>query len=187
MLGSVRQHELTEVANQSNAQLQKEIGERQQAEAALRQAQAILSDRAKHLEELVAERTAELTATNKQLEAFVYSIAHDLRAPLRSMQGFSALLVGDAGTTLSETGRDFAVRIDKAAAIHGCLVERPARLSRISQQHVSLAPVNLAAVVESVLAHLQPQSMEKHARVESAGPWPACRRTNPPWRRCCST
>src|ERR1019366_3688099 len=96
MLGSLHQHELTAASENLNAQLRQEIAERKKVEAALRQAQMQLTDRAGQLEGLVTERTAELTATNRQLEAFVYSIAHDLRAPLRAMQGLSTMLVKKA-------------------------------------------------------------------------------------------
>jgi signal transduction histidine kinase len=142
-------------------------------EEALQRAHAQLSDRAGHLEGLVAERTAELTATNRQLEAFVYSIAHDLRAPLRSMQGFAELLAGDAGSVLSESGRDFASRIDKSAQFMDALLCDLLAFSRISQKHVELTPANLGAVVESVLSRLQKEIQEKSARVENSGPWPA--------------
>jgi len=148
-----------------------DITERLKAEEALRAAQVLLSDRARHLEELVAERTAELTKTNQQLEAFVYSIAHDLRAPLHSMQGFSELLAGDHGTTLSGPGRDYAHRIDKAAQFMDALLNDLLAFSRVSQQHVELARVNLNAVVASVLSRLQKDIQEKKARVESLGPW----------------
>jgi PAS domain S-box-containing protein len=149
-----------------------DITERLKAEEALRAAQVLLSDRARHLEELVAERTAELTKTNQQLEAFVYSIAHDLRAPLHSMQGFSELLAGDHETTLSGSGRDYAHRIDKAAQFMDALLNDLLAFSRVSQQHVELVRVNLNAVVASVLSRLQKDIQEKKARVESLGPWP---------------
>ena len=172
LLGSVRQHELTEAAILLNGQLQEEINERQLAEEALRRVQAELSDRAGQLEGLVAERTAELNATNRQLEAFVYSIAHDLRAPLRSMQGFSELLVGDPATAMSERGRDFANRIKQSATFMDALLSDLLAFSRISQQSVELTAVNMGAVVASVFSRLQNDIQEKHARVESSGPWP---------------
>lgn len=172
ILGSVRQHELTEAANSSNARLQVEITERKQAEEALRQAQVQLSGHAGELERQVIERTAELTATNSQLETFVYSIAHDLRAPLRSMQGFATMLVAEAGAVLSETGRDHAERINKSAQFMDALLIDLLAFSRISQQRVELTPVNLETVVASVLTRLQNDIQENHARVESSGPWP---------------
>jgi signal transduction histidine kinase len=172
MLGSVRQHELTEAAESSNAQLQEEIGERKQAEEALHRAQAQLSAHAGELEGQVSERTSELTTTNQQLEAFVYSIAHDLRAPLRSMQGFSAMLVEEAGAALSDAGKDYADRINKSAQFMDAMLKDLLAFSRIGQQRVELTPVNLEAVVESVLSRLEKDIQEKNARAESSGPWP---------------
>jgi len=179
MLGSVRQHELTAAADSSNALLQTEISERKQAEEALRRAQAQLSDRAGELEGLVATRTSELTAMNEQLEAFVYSIAHDLRAPLRAMQGFSTMLVEEAGAALNETGRDYANRISKSAQFMDALLMDLLAFSRISQQRVELTSVDLTTVVETVLSQLQNDIQEKKARVESSGPWPVVRAHEP--------
>jgi signal transduction histidine kinase len=173
VLGSVRQHELTEAAESANTQLQKEISERKQAEKALRRAQAQLMDRASQLEGLVTERTVELTATNKQLEAFVYSIAHDLRAPLRAMQGFSTMLGVEAGTALNEKGQDYANRISKSAQFMDAMLIDLLAFSRINQQRIKLTSVNLEAVVKSVLSRLQKDIQQKNARVESSGPWPA--------------
>jgi signal transduction histidine kinase len=172
VLGSVHQHELTEVAESSNVRLQAEIHERQKAEAALREAQQQLWDHAGQLEGLVAERTAELTVTNKELEAFVYSIAHDLRAPLRAMQGFSALVLGDAGTVLSEGSRDFVERIDQSAQFMDAMLSDLLAFSRISQPHLELAAVSLESVIGSVLARLQKEIQDTNACVECSGPWP---------------
>ena len=173
VLGSVRQHELTEAAESANALLQLEISERKQAEEALRLAQAQLKDHAGQLEGLVAERTAELTATNKQLESFVASIAHDLRAPLRAMQGLSAMLVNEAGSALSEKGANYAHRIQKSAQFMDAMLIDLLDFSRISQQRVELGQVSLATVVASVLDRLFQEIEEKKARVENSGPWPA--------------
>jgi signal transduction histidine kinase len=173
MLGSVRQHELTEAADALNAQLQEEITERKQAEKALHRAQAQLTDRAGQLQGLVTERTSELRATNDQLEAFVYSIAHDLRAPLRAMQSFSAILVEEAGAALSNTAKDYAGRIIKSSKFMDALLTDLLAFSRISQQRVELRSVNLEPVIDSVLSRLQKDIQEKNARVECSGPWPA--------------
>ena len=172
LLGAVRQHELTEAANSLNAQLRAEITERRQAEESLQRAQAQLTDRAGQLEGLVAERTGELTAANKQLETFVYSMAHDLRAPLRSMQGFSTMLVEEEGPALSETARDYAHRIATSAQLMDLLLRDLLDFSRISQHRVELTSLSLKPVVESVLSGLQKDIQEKNARVECPGPWP---------------
>jgi len=173
MLGSVRQHELTEAADSANARLKREVRERKEAEAALRQAQTQLTDRAGQLEGLVTARTSELTATNSQLEAYVYSIAHDLRAPLRAMQGYSTMLVRESSATLDETGRDYALRINKSAQFMDAMLVDLLAFSRVSQQRVELVSVSLKTVVESVLFRLQTEIQEKKALVESSAPWPA--------------
>jgi signal transduction histidine kinase len=172
VLGSVRQHELTEAAESLNAQLKEEIRQRKEAEKLLHQAQARLMDRAGQLEGLVIERTAELTATNSQLEAFVYSIAHDLRAPLRSMQGFSTMLVEEAGPALNETGKNYAERIEKSAQFMDAMLKDLLAFSRVSQKGIELTPINPQTVVESVLDRLGKDIRDKNARVENSGPWP---------------
>ena len=132
-----------------------------------------LADRAGQLAGLVNERTAELTSTNKQLEAFVYSIAHDLRAPLRAMQAFSTLLVEEASVTLNAAARDFADRIKGSAKFMDALLTDLLSFSRISQQQVELTSVNLTAVVGAVLSRLQKEIEEKNAQIENCGPWPS--------------
>ncbi|MEY2429729.1 MAG: hypothetical protein QOJ40_2614, partial [Verrucomicrobiota bacterium] len=135
-------------------------------------AQALLRDRAGQLEGLVAERTAELTATNKQLETMVYSIAHDLRQPLRAMQGFSALMVEEAGAELNETCSGYANRINKAAQFMDTLLSDLLTFSAIAQQRFELGSVNLETAVELAVSRLGKEINETKARVETAGPWP---------------
>jgi PAS domain S-box-containing protein len=149
-----------------------DITERKQMEQAVRLAQTKLADRADQLEKAVTERTRELTATNSQLEAFVYSIAHDLRAPVRALQAFSELLVEEAGSALSETAQNYAKRINRSSQFMDALLSDLLAFSRIAQQNIELAPVNLDSVVQSALARLQPDIRERNARVEIGGPWP---------------
>jgi PAS domain S-box-containing protein len=149
-----------------------DVHDRRKAEMALAHAQEQLADRAGQLEEAVSERTGELTATNKQLEAFVYSIAHDLRAPLRSMQGFSAILVEEESAGLSKRGCDFANRINRSAQFMDALLQDLLAFSRIAQQRIELASVNLESGVQSVLSRLEKEIQDKNARITNVGPWP---------------
>jgi signal transduction histidine kinase len=154
------------------SKIARDISHRKRNEEALRQAQRLLADRAGQLEQAVAERTAELSATNKQLEAFAYSVAHDLRAPVRSMEGFSSMLLEEAGASLSEAGQDFAKRINRAAQFMDALLTDLLTFSSTAQQRIELTPVRLETVVQSVVSRLEKEIQETNARVENAGPWP---------------
>jgi len=149
-----------------------DITERKKAEETVRRAQAQLVDHAGELEKAVAARTAELTSTNKQMETFVYSIAHDLRAPLRAMEGFSGMLAEEAGPTLSEAGRDYAKRISSSAQFMDSLLMNLLTFSRVSQQRVELTAVDPETVINTELSREENEIQEKHARVEVKGPWP---------------
>jgi signal transduction histidine kinase len=107
------------------------------------------------------------------LEAFVNSIAHDLRAPLRAMQGFSELLVNDEGSALSEAGQDYVKRIRDSARYMDALLSDLLAFASITQQRIELAPTNLQPIVQAVLSRLEKDIAEKHALVETTGPWPA--------------
>jgi two-component system CheB/CheR fusion protein len=148
-----------------------DVHERKQTDLALDVAQRQLADRAGHLEGLVAERTADLRATNEQLEAFVYSIAHDLRAPLRSMEGFSSILVEEAGPFLSEEGRDCAQRLSRSTQLMDALLADLLAFSRIGQQEIDLTLVNAEPIVHSIISRLDAEILAKGARVEVLGSW----------------
>lgn len=156
-----------------------DITESKKAEEALRVARTRLGEYAEQLEGLVAKRTAELTDSNQQLEAIVYSMAHDLRAPLRSMQGFSVMLIDEASTTLSEKGRDYAHRIDQSAQFMDALLSDLLAYTRTSQQNVALTPLNLEKVAGAVLFRLQKEIAGVNACVECSGPWPNVRAHEP--------
>jgi signal transduction histidine kinase len=137
----------------------------------LRQAYLLLGDRAGQLEAAVAERTAELTASTKQLESFVYSIAHDLRAPLRAMQGFSEMLMEDAGDILPAESRDHAQRIKKSAEFMDAMLLDLLAFSSVSQQRIELNSISLEQVVGVVLARLEGDLQDKNTYIENSGPW----------------
>jgi len=155
------------------SKIMRDITARKRAEEALRVAQAQLEDRAYQLEQAVAERTAELTATNQQLEAFAYSVAHDLRAPLRSMEGFSAMLLEEAGPALNEACQNHAHCISRAAQFMDTLLMDLLAFSSTSGKKVPVGAVKLEKVVRSVLSRLKTEIREKDARIKMVGPWPA--------------
>ncbi len=155
------------------SKIARDISERKQNEKALAQAQAQLANRTGQLEKAVAERTAELTAINQQLETFVYTIAHDFRAPLRSMEGFASILLIEEGEALSEQGRDFARRISRSAKFMDALLNDLLAFSRLSQERIELVPVDLETVMHATLFRLESEIQEKHARVEASDAWPS--------------
>jgi light-regulated signal transduction histidine kinase (bacteriophytochrome) len=115
---------------------------------------------AAELEERVAQRTAELAAVNKELEAFAYSVSHDLRAPLRSVDGFSQALLEDYGDRLDPDGRDYLQRVRAASQRMGQLIDDLLSLSRLTRREMRHETVDLSALAESTAAHLrlhQPQ------------------------------
>jgi signal transduction histidine kinase len=163
VLGSVRQHELTETAENLNAQLRAEIAVRKKVEEELRVTQAELAALARELEALVAERTAALRETVGELEAFSYSIAHDMRAPLRAMTGFARMVQTEHSGQLDETGKDLLGRIASAAQRLDHLITDVLNYSSVTRQKLELQPVNLQMLLEEAIrneADFQPPRAE---------------------------
>ena len=150
----------------------RDISARRRAEEELNKAKTQESRHTAQLESIVGLRTAELRLSNNQLETFVYSIAHDLRAPLRAMQGFSQLLVQDHATNLNQQGRDYANFINTAAQTMDSLLADLLAFSRLSQQKIELTPVALDTAMESALAVCAPEILKSVAQIESVPPWP---------------
>ena len=107
------------------------------------------------LEERVAMRTAELEAANKELESFSYSVSHDLRAPLRAVDGFSQAVLEDFGQTLPEEGRRQLETIRKGAQRMGCLIDDLLAFSRLSRAGMSVRNVDMNQLVQTVLEDLR--------------------------------
>jgi PAS domain S-box-containing protein len=107
------------------------------------------------LEGRVAQRTAELELSNKNLQAFSYSIAHDLRSPLRGLNGFSEALLEEFGELLGETGRSYAHRIQAASERMGTIIDDLLRLSQVTHADMNLVPVDLSAEVAAVAEGLR--------------------------------
>ena len=105
-----------------------------------------------NLERLVEERTAELAAANRELDAFAYSVSHDLRAPLRAMSGFSLALMEDYPDVLDEQGREYLGFIRKGSEDMGRLVEDLLKLSRSTTHEIKREVVDLTELVERVFS-----------------------------------
>jgi signal transduction histidine kinase len=112
------------------------------------------------MEELAAT-SAELALANKELETFSYSVSHDLRAPLRSMAGFSKALLDDWGSKLDGGGRDYLQRIQNASQQMAQLIDDLLVLSRVTRQVMQRKPVDLSALAERVAAGLRETTPER--------------------------
>lgn len=125
-----------------------DISERKRAERQLR-------DHQDRLEDLVSARTAELETANRELEAFSYSVSHDLAAPLRHVRGFARALEEDYGAVLDDTGRDYLGRVGAAAERMQTLIDDLLSLSRLTQTELDRECVDLSAVAHEVVTELR--------------------------------
>ncbi|MBX7174217.1 MAG: PAS domain S-box protein [Pyrinomonadaceae bacterium] len=106
------------------------------------------------LEHKVIERTAELNAVNKELAAFSYSVSHDLRAPLRTLDGFSLALLEDYEDALDEMGKNYLHRIRAGSQQMAQLIDDMLTLSRVTRTEVSIGNINLSEIVKQIAANL---------------------------------
>ncbi|MEZ5613644.1 MAG: ATP-binding protein [Rhodocyclaceae bacterium] len=102
------------------------------------------------LEKRVQERTSDLTAANRELESFAYSISHDLRSPLRAIDGFSHLLAEEYGHKLDDQGRDYLGRVRKAVQRMGTLIDDILELSRVTRKEMRREQVDLGRLAMEV-------------------------------------
>ena len=117
------------------------------------------------LEQRVKERTTELEAANKELESFAYSVSHDLRAPLRGIDGWSSALVEDYGDKLDDQGREYLARVCGEAQRMGQLIDELLQLSRLTRAEMRREQVDLSAMAHGILAALRQQ--ERQRQVET--------------------
>jgi PAS domain S-box-containing protein len=123
-----------------------------------------------NLEHLVAERTAELRETNEHLEAFVYSIAHDLRAPLRAMQGYSQILMDNAHEHLPPQDKTFLERINRSAELMDKMVLDLLAFGRTASTEITFGPVDLQWVWRAAVEQTSGEIERSDAILEIATP-----------------
>ncbi len=152
LVSGLHLHELNAEAAQLNARLENEIIDRKLAEAALQVANERLADQAAQLERLVDERTRKLSETVGELEGFSYSVAHDLRAPLRGMQGFAQILLENHIERLDTRARSYLERIASSATRMDLLIGDVLNYTRVLSGEARLEPVDLERLVRDLLA-----------------------------------
>lgn len=138
----------------------------------LRQAEAGLATHAAELESRVEARTSELHERNCELEAFTYSISHDLRAPLRTMHNFVDVLLEEADANLTPTHKDYLKRIGRAAQRMDQLTIDMLHYSQLGRSELAVEPVELQALVERLVDERRERAEAATARFEIDGPLP---------------
>ncbi len=136
-----------------------------QLTARRRGAELALASLNTQLEQRVNERTVQLTAANLELDSFAYSVSHDLRAPLRGVEGFSCALQEDYADRLDETGNDYINRIRKGCVRMGRLIDDLLKLSRITRREINRVPVDLSRMAEQVLLDLKASEPDRNVEV----------------------
>jgi len=144
----------------------RDISERKRAEAEILQLNA-------DLERRVQQRTHELEAANKELEAFAYSVSHDLRSPLRAIDGFSQILLKEYLSTLPEKPQHYLQIVCDNARQMGRLIDDLLRFSRSNRQSVQAQPVDPGEIVRACLEELQPEREGRQVEIQ-IGELPEC-------------
>lgn len=139
---------LKSTVSRRTSDLEIEVAERQRAEEEVRTLNA-------ELEKRVAERTRQLEATNRELDSFAYSVSHDLRAPLRGIDGFSLALLEDYGGKLDATAGDYLKRVRAGCVRMGELIDDLLRMSRLTRVELHRGPVDLSMLATAVVEDLQ--------------------------------
>jgi signal transduction histidine kinase len=125
------------------------------------------------LNRTLQHNVSELRALNDELAAFAYSVSHDLRAPLRSIDGFSQILLEDKGEALGDDGRQHLERVRAAATRMGALIDDMLLLSRLTRDEMSPRSVDLTALARAVVDDLREREPQRTVEFESNGTLPA--------------
>jgi PAS domain S-box-containing protein len=145
-----------------------DISARKKAEESLKRAQEQLTEANSNLERAVEERTAQLHDANQRLEELLYSIAHDLRSPLRSMQGFAQAFVEDFSAHLDERARGYAEKMTSAAMFMDRMLRDLIELSRVTKREIHLEPVSVAEAWKSALVQHEEKIKSTKAKIQAS-------------------
>lgn len=165
--------------------LSQDITERKTVELRLIEAQDELQRHAVGLELAVEQRTAQLQELVSELNTFAYSVSHDLRAPLRSIQGFAELLREEVGPTLAEPGRSHLERIIRAARRMDTLIRDVLEYSRITRAQMTIEDIDLGPIIRDTIEAQAPLRAPL-ADVEIEGELPLVRASRPALIQCLS-
>jgi PAS domain S-box-containing protein len=146
-------------------EVNRDVTARKETEREMRRAAKKIRSLNATLEQQVRQRTIHLERANKSLEAFAYSIAHDLRTPLRGISGFAEVLVNDYGDQLDETGRTYATRVRAGCARMAALIDDLLNLSQVTQAEMNLQDVDLSAEVTAICDQLAARDPGRQVRV----------------------
>jgi signal transduction histidine kinase len=169
LIGGLRQHELRAAAETSNARLEVEIAERERTTMALQAAQAALRAHAHTLEAAVVERTAQLQKSVGELEAFSYSLAHDLRAPLRAIHGFTQIVLEMSHEEVNPAAVQLLNRVIKAADRMDNLIRDVLSLSEVIRRPITLVSVDVDALVRALVQE-RPELSPPRAEIKIESP-----------------
>lgn len=142
----------------NNTLLQEQIKQREQAESAIKQLNSDLETR-------VRQRTAELSIANHELESFAYSVSHDLRAPLRGIDGWSLALLEDYNDKLDDMGRDYLAQVRKETQRMSELIDDILELSRITRSEMRRERVDLSQLAQTILTQTKKQDPLRQVEV----------------------
>ncbi len=117
-----------------------------------------------NLEKKVAERTIQLQAANKELEAFSYSVSHDLRAPLRGINGFSQILLDEYTKKLDKTGKDYLHRIHNSTQHMSLLINDMLKLSKVTQSEMNITQVNMSEIANEIVNELHDSDPKREVK-----------------------
>lgn len=139
------------------AKITQDLTEQKQAEDRLKASE----QQYRQLAETLQHQSTQLQAVNKEMEAFAYSVSHDLRAPLRGIDGFSQVLLEQYTDQLDEQGKHYLNRVRQGSQQMGKLIDDMLQLSRLTRGELTIATVNLSTMVKNIITELQARESER--------------------------